>query len=75
MRSVKRYRELGPAGFYAERKTRGAAVLTAEVIERAQELLDEDRGIPEVASELGLKRDTLSKAVRDGRLHRPKKRR
>lgn len=31
------------------------------------------KGLQEVASELGLKRDTLSKAVRDGRLRRPKK--
>lgn len=73
MRGVKRYRELGPAGFYAPKKTRGAKVLTDEVIEKAQELLDEGRELPELASELGLKRDTLSKAVHDGRLHRQKK--
>ena len=30
-RSVKRYREEGLRGFYARRKTRGAAVLTPEV--------------------------------------------
>lgn len=72
-RGVKKYRELGPAGFYAERRTRGPAVLTPDVIENAQTLLDEDKGLPEVAAELGLKRDTLSKAVRDGRLRRPKK--
>jgi hypothetical protein len=74
MRAVKRYRELGPQGFYAPKKTRGASVLTAAVIENAQAMLDEEKGLPEIASGLGLKRDTLAKAVRDGRLHRSKKR-
>lgn len=74
MRAVKRYRELGPAAFFAPKKTRGAAVLTVAVIKKAQELLDDGRGLPEVAAELGLKRDTLAKAVRDGRLHQSKKR-
>jgi Helix-turn-helix domain len=74
MRAVKRYRELGPAGFYAARKGRGAGVLTAIVMKEAQALLDEGSGVPEVAEQLGLKRDTLAKAVRDGRLHRVKKR-
>jgi hypothetical protein len=74
MRAVKRYREHGPSGFYAAKKTRGASVLTADVLEKAQEMLDEGRGVPEIAAALGIKRDTLAKAVRDGRLHRLKKR-
>jgi hypothetical protein len=73
MRAVKRYRDLGPGGFYAPKKTRGANVLTPAVIEETQKLLDEGRSVPEVAAELGLKRDTLAKAVLDGRLHRAKK--
>jgi hypothetical protein len=73
MRDVKRYREHGPAGFYAPKKTRGAAVLTDTVIKDAQRMLDEGRGVPEVAAALGLKRDTLAKAVLDGRLHKIKK--
>lgn len=72
-RSVKRYRESGPAGFYAKRKTRGAGVLIPDVLQQAQELLDDGRGVPEVAERLGLKRDTLGKAVRDGRLRWEKK--
>lgn len=72
-RSVKRYRERGPKGFYAAKNVRGAGVLTPEVIGEAQGLLDQGRGVPEVAAELGLKRDTVAKAVRDGRLHRVKK--
>jgi hypothetical protein len=73
MRTVKRYRQFGPAGFYAPRKTRGAAVLTDGVIEKAQGMLDEGKGLSEIATALSLKRDTLGKAVRDGRLHQVKK--
>ena len=73
-RSVKRYRDHGPKGFYAAKKTRGAGVLTPTVISEAQALLDGGCGVPEVAARLGLKRDTLAKAVLDGRLHRGKKR-
>lgn len=73
-RGVKLFREEGPKGFYARRKTRGAAVLTPAVLKQAQQLLDEEREVPDVADQLGIKRDTLSKAVRAGRLHkRPKK--
>lgn len=69
-RAVKLYRKLGPKGFYAQRKTRGAAVLTPPVLEKAQQLLDEGLETPEVADRLAIKRDTLSKAVRAGRLHK-----
>ncbi len=72
-RAVKLYREEGPKGFYAKRKTRGAAVLTPPVLEQAQQLFDEGLETPEVADRLGIKRDTLSKAVRAGRLHKPAK--
>ena len=68
-RAVKLYREQGPKGFYAPRNTRGAAVLTPSVLEQAQQLFDEGLHTPEVADRLGIKRDTLSKAVRAGRLH------
>ena len=67
---MKLYREQGPRGFYAQRKTRGAAVLTPAVLEQAQQLLDEGLEPPEVADRLAIKRDTLSKAVRAGRLHK-----
>jgi transposase-like protein len=68
-RAVKRYREQGPKGFYAPKKTRGAAVLTAGVLDQAQRLLDEGVPTADVADQLGVKRDTLAKAVRAGRLH------
>ncbi len=72
-RAVKRYREEGPKGFYKPRKRRGPAVLTPAVLTEAQRLLDEGVEPSEVADRLGVKRDTLSKAVRAGRLHKPVK--
>lgn len=67
------YKDKGPAGFYAPRVCRGAAVLTREVLEQVQQMLDEDKGIVEIAEQLGLKRDTLQKAVLAGRVHQRKK--
>ena len=68
-RAVKRYRAEGPRGFYTPRRTRGPAVLTAPVLAHAQQLLDDGLETAQVAERLGVKPDTLSKAVRAGRLH------
>ena len=68
-RAVKLYRDRGPEGFYAPRRTRGAAVLTPPVLEQAQQKLDEGLSVAEVADALEIKRNTLGKAVRAGRLH------
>lgn len=73
LRSVKRYREKGMAGFFAPRVCRGPAVLTPEVLEQVQQLLDEGHSAPDIAKELDLKADTLHKAIRAGKLHRPSK--
>ncbi len=43
-RAVKGYREAGPKGFYQQRQTRGAAVLTSAVLVEAQQLLDAGSG-------------------------------
>ena len=72
-RAVKLYREKGVSGFYEEPNRRGPAVLTAEVLKEAQERLDEGLEISEVAEQLTVKRDTLAKAIRAGRLHKPTK--
>ena len=72
-RAVKRYRDDGPRAFYAERKTRGAAVLTEPVLAVAQRLLDDGLSVKDVAARLELKSDTLDKAVRAGRVHVVKK--
>ena len=72
-RAVRRYREHGPAGFYALRQTRrGPAVLTPEVIEKLQGLLDTGSERAQAARDLGLKPDTVAKAVRAGRLREKK---
>jgi len=72
-RAVKRYREKGVSGFYEEPTRRGPAVLTAEVLKEAQERLDEELEVSEVAEQLAVKRDTLAKAIGAGRLHKPTK--
>lgn len=68
-RSVKLYREKGAAGFYEKRLGGGPTVLTPEVLKEAQQLLDEGLEIKEVAENLGIKKDTIRKAVNTGRLH------
>lgn len=70
-RWVKAYREKGPAAFFETRRTRGAAVLTPDVLAAAQEFLDQGLSRREVAEQLGVKKNTLSKAVIAGHLHEP----
>lgn len=72
-RGVKLYREKGTAGFFARRPSRGPRVLTDEVIAKVQEKLDEGLHPSLVSDQLGLKRDTVRKAIRSCRLHRPSK--
>ena len=72
-RSVKLYREKGMSGFFAEPNRRGPVVLTPPVLDKVQELLDDGQSIPEIARELSLKADTLRKAVKAGKLHKPLK--
>ncbi len=72
-RAVKNYREQGAGSFYKPRHTRGATILTTEVLAQAQDLLDQGEDVSEVANTFGIKRNTLSKAVGDGRLHKPVK--
>jgi hypothetical protein len=68
-RSVKTYRTSGPKGFYAPRVGRGPAVLTEPVLAAAQEQLNNAVDPKIVAEKLGLKKNTLEKAIRAGRLH------
>ncbi|WP_428354553.1 hypothetical protein [Methyloprofundus sp.] len=72
-RAVKRYQEQGVQGFYAPKNTRGAAVLTDEVLQAAQQLLSQGQDPCDVADQLNIKRDTFSKAIRAGRLHKNSK--
>lgn len=63
-RAVKLYLKAGRRGFFTPRRTRGAAVLTAPMLLRAQELLDQGLALADVSDQLGLKRNTASKALR-----------
>jgi biotin operon repressor len=66
-RAVKRFREEGVQGFYAEKRRRGAAVLTEDIMLQAQRLLNEGEEPCDVADQLGIKRNTFGKAIRAGR--------
>ena len=48
-RAVKLYKEEGVQGFYAQKRTRGSAVLTDEVLQQAQKLLSEGQDPCDVA--------------------------
>jgi transposase len=71
IRSVQTYRAGGVNAFYAPRATRGASVLTPGVTACAQQLLGTGWSPREVAEQLGLKLDTLRKAIQQGRLTKP----
>jgi transposase len=77
--TVKRYmkvhREQGCAGFFRLPRRRSASVLTPEVKQRAQALLDEGQSVPEVSRAVGVAGTTLHKAMHAGRLHEIKKKR
>ncbi len=68
VRSINTYRAAGVKAFYAPRPTRGASVLTPQVKAQAQQLLGVGWSPREVAEHLNLKRDTLRKAIQQGRL-------
>lgn len=72
-RHVKKYRQGGAAAFYGQRRKPQPRVLREEVLRQAQELLEQGESRAAVAQKLGLKRDTLRKAVRAGRLVEPVK--
>jgi len=71
-RWTKRYREGGPGVFYKKERQCKPRVMTPAIIETAQVLLDEARTSKEVAEELGLKANTLRKAIQAGKLHKSK---
>lgn len=68
-RSVKIFRTEGAGGFFIKKSPkRKPRVLTPEVIEEVQKLLDEGLSPREVADKLGLKQNTLEQAIRADRL-------
>ena len=73
-RYMKVYRDYGAKGFYeAKPRHSSASVLKGEVLERAQQLLDEGQNVPEVAKQLNVFANTIHKAIRAGRLRQPQK--
>jgi len=68
-RAAKRLRDGGTRAFFAPRKTRGASVLTPEVLAQTQAMLDAGQTRSEIAAAMTIKPDTLYKAVVSGRLH------
>ena len=75
--TVKRYmkvhRRWGSEGFFRAPRRRSASVLTEEVRQRAQGLLEQGKSVPEVSREISVLGNTLHKAIRDGRLRASKK--
>jgi len=71
IRSVRKYRREGINGFYRRRKGRGPSVMTDQVTGEAEKLLELGHGRSEVADELGIKYDTLGKAIKQGRVREP----
>ena len=72
-RAVKKYRAGGPGAFYQKAKGRGPSKLTNAVITKAQTLLNAGQSTFEVAEELNLKPNTVTKAIGEGKLTRLKK--
>ena len=73
IRSLKKLRTEGPEGFFRARKgRRGGAVMTREVLDKAQGLLLQGCNRREIADELAVPYDTLRKAINDGRLKETK---
>ena len=71
LRSVAKYREEGIDGFYRPRKGRGPSVMTDLITSHAQDLLAGGYSRKDTAEELGIKHDTLRKAINGGRVQEP----
>jgi hypothetical protein len=75
IRAQNKLRKGGLEAFFSNNRGRskGGRVLTPKVLEKAQSLLDQGFARREIAEELKIKRDTLRKAINDGRLKEPAK--
>ncbi len=68
-RALKKLRDQGAEGFFKRREGhRSGSVLTPQILDQAQGLLDQGYSRRDLADELGVKYDTLRKAINDGRL-------
>lgn len=72
-RSLQTLREKGADAFFTPRKRRsGGQILTQNMLAKAQNFLDQGYSRREVSDDLGIKYDTLRKAINDGRLSEQK---
>jgi len=72
IRSLNKLRSGGPEAFFVQRRgRRGGKVLTCEVLEKAQRLLDQGYTRSDAVQELDVKYDTFRKAINAGRLIEP----
>jgi hypothetical protein len=70
-RALKQYRSRGTRSFYVKQKaSRSAPVWTSKRLVEAQRLIDDGLTNREVGQRLSIKRDTVYRAVKDGRLRR-----
>lgn len=68
-RALYKLREGGVEAFFEHSgSSRNATVMTREVLDKAQDLLNQGMGKRDVADDLGVKYDTLRRAIWDGRL-------
>lgn len=70
-RYVKQYRLAGTASFFKSRAARQPRVLTPSMLQKVQELLQQGQEPSAVARQLGIKSDTLRKALKAGRIVQP----
>lgn len=73
-RSVKKYRDGGPEAFYTKKRpVRKPRVFTPEILEKTQNMLGDGKSRSEISDELGIKPDTLYRAIKSGKLVEPHK--
>ncbi len=65
----KKIREKGPQIFSNNPRRRSATIMTENVLSKAQGLLNEGLSCSEIAKILGVKKDTLGKVIRAGKLN------
>lgn len=74
-RALKQYRAGGARSFFERKRTaREGPVMTPERLREVQALIDQGLSDRQIGERLGLKRDTIYRTVRAGRLRRPEKR-
>jgi len=69
-RYVKRFHQGGAKAFFSPPAKRGGFKLNREALAKAQALLNEGSGVPEIGRELNVFPNTIHKAISDGRLAR-----